>query len=114
MRTCLANIRIRCAIPGATVTETTAARVGTTSLTVRITHPFHRFKGQSFEMISCSPHWGEDRVTYRAADGSLPTIAAAMTDMEQPDGFRRVAAGRAAFWTSDLLGSEQEQFEIVR
>ncbi|MER8438818.1 Y4bD/Y4pK family protein [Mesorhizobium sp. M1312] len=46
---------------------------------------------------------GEHRVIYRAADGSLPTIAAAMTDMEKPDAFRRVAAGRAAFRTSDLL-----------
>jgi hypothetical protein len=77
--------------------------VGTTGLTVRITHPFHPLKGQSFEMISRSPHWGEDRVIYRAADGTLPTIAAAMTDMEQPDAFRRVAAGRAAFRTADLL-----------
>lgn len=38
-----------------------------------------------------------------AADGTLPTIAAAMTDMEQPDAFRRVAAGRAAFRTADQL-----------
>ena len=54
-------------------------------------------------MISRSPHWGEDRVTYRGADGTLPTIAAAMTDLAPPDAFRRIAAGRAAFRTVDLL-----------
>jgi hypothetical protein len=29
--------------------------VGTTGLTVRITHPFHPLNGQPFEMISHSP-----------------------------------------------------------
>jgi hypothetical protein len=77
--------------------------VGTTELTVRITHPFHPLKGQTFEVISRSLHWGEDRVIYRAADGTLPSIAAAMTDMAQPDAFGRVAAGRAAFRTADLI-----------
>jgi Family of unknown function (DUF5372) len=42
-------------------------------------------------------------VIYRASDGTLPTIAAALTDFELPDAFRRVAAGRAAFRTVDLL-----------
>ena len=40
---------------------------------------------------------------YRAPDGTLPTIASALTDVEPPDAFRRVAAGRAAFRTVDLL-----------
>ena len=77
--------------------------MGTTGHTVRITHPFHPLRGQAFEVISRSPHWGEDRVTYRGADGTLPTIAAAMTDLAPPDAFRRIAAGRAAFRTVDLL-----------
>jgi hypothetical protein len=76
--------------------------VGTTGLTVRITHPFHPLVGQSFEVISRSPHWGEDRVIYRAADGTLPTIAVALTDMAPPDPFRRIAGGRAAFRIVDL------------
>ena len=77
--------------------------MGTTGLTVRITHPFHPLKDQTFEVISRGLHWGADRVIYRAADGTLPTIAIAMTDMEPPDAFRRVAAGRTAFRTVDLL-----------
>ena len=67
-----------------------------------ITHPFHPLRGQTFDVISRSPHWGEDRVIYRAADGTLPTIAVSMTDMAQLDSFREIAAGRAAFRTVDL------------
>jgi predicted GNAT family acetyltransferase len=70
---------------------------------VCITHPFHPLKGQTFEMISHGPHWGEDRVVYRAVDGTLPSIASAMTDMAQADAFQRVSAGRAAFRMVDLI-----------
>jgi Family of unknown function (DUF5372) len=70
---------------------------------VRITHPFHPLSGQAFELVDRGRHWGADRVTYRASDGTLPTIAVALTDFELPDAFRRVAAGRAAFRTVDLL-----------
>ena len=70
---------------------------------MRITHPFHPLSGQAFELVSRSRHWGADRVIYRALDGTLPTIAAALTDVEPTDAFRRVAAGRAAFRTTDLL-----------
>ena len=76
--------------------------MGTTGLTVSITHPFHPLRGQTFDVISRSPHWGEDRVIYRAADGTLPTIAVSMTDMAQLDSFREIAAGRAAFRMVDL------------
>jgi hypothetical protein len=71
---------------------------------VCITHPFHPLVGQSFELVSRSPHWGEDRVIYRASDGTLPSIAIAMTDLQPPDAFHRVASERAAFRTVDLLG----------
>jgi Family of unknown function (DUF5372) len=70
---------------------------------VCITHPFHPLVGQSFELVSRSPHWGEDRVIYRASDATLPSISVAMTDLEPPDAFRRIASGRAAFRTVDLL-----------
>jgi Family of unknown function (DUF5372) len=59
--------------------------------------------GQSFELVSRSQHWGEERVIYRAADGTLPSIAVTLTDFAPPDAFCRVAAGRAAFRMIDLL-----------
>ena len=71
---------------------------------MRITHPFHPLCSQTFDLISRSQHWGEDRVIYRASDGTLPTIASAFTDMSEPDAFQRVAAGRAAFRAGDLVG----------
>jgi hypothetical protein len=77
--------------------------VGTSGLTVRITHPFHPLTGQSFELVSRSSHWGEERVIYRATDGTLPSIAVALTDLAPPDPFCRIAAGRAAFRTIDLV-----------
>ena len=40
---------------------------------------------------------------YRAADGTLPSIAVTLTDFAPPDAFHRVAAGRAAFRVVDLL-----------
>ena len=75
----------------------------TTDATVRITHPFHPLRGQTFELVSRSSHWGEDRVIFRASDGTLPAIATAFTDAEPPDIFRRISAGRAAFRRVDLI-----------
>jgi hypothetical protein len=54
-------------------------------------------------LVSRSQHWGEERVIYRAADGTLPSIAVALTDFAPADPFRHVAAGRAAFRMVDLL-----------
>ena len=77
--------------------------MGTSGLTIVITHPFHPLRGQSFDAVSFScQHWGEERVIYRGADG-MPTIAVSMTDAEPPDAFRRIAVGRAAFRMVDLL-----------
>jgi hypothetical protein len=59
--------------------------------------------GQSFELVSRSQHWGEERVIYRAADGTLPSIAVTLTDFAPPDAFCRISAGRAAFRMVDLL-----------
>jgi hypothetical protein len=77
--------------------------VGTTSLKVRITHPFHPHSGHEFELICRRWHWGEDRVVYTDEDGRLRTISAALTDVAPVDAFRHVAGGKAAFRTVDLV-----------
>lgn len=77
--------------------------MGTTSLKVRITHPFHPHSGREFELICRRRHWGEDRVVYTDEDGRLRTISAALTDVAPVDAFRRVAGGKAAFRTVDLV-----------
>jgi Family of unknown function (DUF5372) len=77
--------------------------VDTTSLKVRITHPFHPLTGCEFKLICRRRHWGEDRVVYAGEGGRLCTIASAFTDIDPADEFRLVAADRAAFRTIDLL-----------
>ncbi|WP_429037014.1 DUF5372 family protein [Bradyrhizobium elkanii] len=70
---------------------------------MRITHPFHPLCGRMFEPICRQRHWGEDRVVYVGEDGRLCTIASAFTDIDPVDEFQRIAEGRAAFRTVDLL-----------
>ena len=70
---------------------------------MRITHPFHPLNGRAFEVICRRRHWGEDRVIYAGPDGRLCTIASAFTDIDPGDEFRVMAAGKAAFRTTDLL-----------
>jgi hypothetical protein len=81
----------------------TAGRVGTTCLKVRITHPFHPMADHEFDLVCRRLHWGEDRVVYACPDGALRSIAASLTDVDPPDEFRRAADGSAAFRTVDLL-----------
>nr|WP_236000586.1 DUF5372 family protein [Bradyrhizobium uaiense] len=81
----------------------TAGHAGTTQQKVRITHPFHPLCGRKFELICRRRHWGEDRMVYEGQNGRLCTIASAWTDIDPPDEFRLIAAGRAAFCAVDLL-----------
>jgi hypothetical protein len=81
----------------------TADCVGTTRARVRITHPFHPLSGDEFDLVCRRLHWGEDRVVYAGPNGALRSIATNLTDLDPPDGFRRVAGSRAAFRTVDLL-----------
>jgi hypothetical protein len=83
--------------------SSTAGRVGTTAATVCITHPFHPLAGRRFELVSRGVNWGHDRVVCQEPDGTLHTFAAALTDIDPPDAFQRVADGRAAFGFTDLL-----------
>ena len=70
---------------------------------MRITHPFHPLHGSAFDLICRRRHWGEDRAVYVGEDGRLCTIASAFTDIDPGDEFRVMAAGKAAFRTTDLL-----------
>ena len=75
----------------------------TTGLEVRITHPFHPHYGDKIEVVCRRRHWGEDRIVHVGPNGALRTIAADLTDIAPQDEFRRIADGRAAFGTVDLL-----------
>ncbi|WP_425332298.1 DUF5372 family protein [Rhodoblastus sphagnicola] len=60
------------------IKSSTAARVGTTELTVSIA-ALPSVPGQTFDVVSRSPHWGEEPVIRRAAGGALATIAVSMS-----------------------------------
>lgn len=68
-----------------------------------ITHPFLPTSGREIDVVGRATHWGEERVVFLNSGGRMQSIAAAFTDIGQEDEFRRIAAGRAAFRTCDLL-----------
>ncbi len=47
--------------------------------------------------------WGEDRVFYYEASGSLKSLTTNVTDVLERDAFDRISAGRSAFRIDDLL-----------
>ncbi len=47
--------------------------------------------------------WGEDRVYFFDDGGQLKSLPAGWTDIDPPDHFVVVAAGRSAFRIEDLL-----------
>ncbi|MGA7450799.1 MAG: DUF5372 family protein [Rhodoplanes sp.] len=68
-----------------------------------MTHPFLPTSGTEIDVVGRATHWGEERVVYLDADGRMQSISTAFTDLCRDDEFRRIAAGRAAFRTCDLL-----------
>jgi uncharacterized protein DUF5372 len=54
--------------------------------------------------VGFAPTWGEQRVFFREAGGTqVRSMPAGWTDVEGPDPFLGVSAGRACFRVDDLL-----------
>jgi len=70
---------------------------------VRITHPCHPQCGQEIEFVVRRPNWGEDRVFYRQADGSISSLPAGWTSVVPEDPIVAVTRGRAPFRAADLV-----------
>lgn len=69
-----------------------------------MTHPFHPLAGRGFELVGYAPTWGEHRVFFRLADEErVRSMPAGWTDVEGPDPFLVLAAGRTAFRVDDLV-----------
>jgi len=70
----------------------------------RIVHPFHPWAGQVFELLGYAHTWGEQRVFFRApGEARVRSLPAGWTDVEGPDVFRILAAGRSFFRVEELL-----------
>jgi hypothetical protein len=67
-------------------------------------HPFHPLAGREFELVAYAHTWGEHRVFFRApGDERVRSLPAAWTDVEGPDPFLVLAAGRTCFRVGDLV-----------
>jgi hypothetical protein len=68
-----------------------------------VTHPFHPWRGQRFELINCERRWGQWRVFYLNPEGCLAYLPASWTDAGPRDPFVQQAHGRAIARLEDLL-----------
>lgn len=70
----------------------------------KITHPFHPWSGQTFELITYLHTWGENRVYFQRQEVEhLVSVPASWTDVIPQDPVVRLAAGRSLFRVPDLL-----------
>jgi Family of unknown function (DUF5372) len=70
---------------------------------IRVTHPFHPLAGRQFSLVVRKNNWAEDRVFFFADDGQLTSLPSCWTDVDPPDPFDAVSAGRSPFRVEDLL-----------
>ena len=85
----------------------TAGCVDRSTSRFRITHPFHPLRGTEYELVHRRKNWGEDRVFFYGADGSLKSFLTNVTDVLPIDEFTRISGGRSAFRVDDLLTLRQ-------
>jgi len=69
----------------------------------RITHPFHPWSGQEFELVTYLHTWGEHRVYFHKEGEHLVSVPATWTDIIVEDPVVQVAAGRVLFRATDLI-----------
>lgn len=69
----------------------------------RITHPFHPWSGQEFELVTYLQTWGEHRVYFHKEGEHLVSVPASWTDIVAEDPVVQLAAGRALFRALDLI-----------
>ncbi len=70
---------------------------------MRVTHPFHPLRGREFALVVRKNNWAEHRVFFFVGDGQLTSLPFGWTDVDPPDPFDAVSAGRSAFRVADLL-----------
>lgn len=68
-----------------------------------MTHPFHPWVGREFVFVAVRQTWGENRVFFLDENATLKSLPAGWTDVDAPDVFVVMAAGRSALRAEDLL-----------
>jgi hypothetical protein len=69
----------------------------------KITHPFHPWCGQEFDLITYLHTWGEDRVYFHKEGEHLVSVPASWTDLVPEDPVVKLAAGRSVCRVQDLV-----------
>jgi Family of unknown function (DUF5372) len=59
--------------------------------------------GHEFDLVTRRLNWGEDRVYYHDAKGSLASVPANYTNVDDSDPFVVISVGRSRFRYDDLL-----------
>jgi len=84
--------------------SSTAANANKLSRCFRITHPFHPWSGQEFELVTYLHTWGENRVYFHRKESEhLVSVPASWTDVVAEDPLVQLAAGRSLFRAPDLV-----------
>jgi hypothetical protein len=100
---CAQNVRRSCWLE-----SSTAADANGLSRCFRITHPFHPWSGQTFELVTYLHTWGENRVYFqREQSEHLVSVPAIWTDVVPEDPFVKAAAGQSLFRVPDLFALVQ-------
>ena len=69
-----------------------------------MTHPFHPLRGREFELVGYAHTWGEHRVFFvEPGSDRVRSLPAGWTDVEGPDPYLALAAGRTLFRADDLV-----------
>lgn len=79
-----------------------------------MTQPFHPLAGREFDLVVRHKNWGEDRVSFFADDGRLTSIPAGWTDVDPPEPFDAISAGRSRFRVADLLALSELLTQLHR
>jgi hypothetical protein len=96
---CAQNVRRSC-----WPESSTAADANGLSRCFKITHPFHPWSGQRFELITYLHTWGEDRVYFQRQESEhLVSVPASWTDVVPEDPLVQLAAGQSLFRVAELL-----------
>ena len=69
----------------------------------RITHPFHPWFGEEFELVTYLHTWGEHRAYFHKEGKHLVSVPATWTDIAAEDPVIKLGAGRSLFRIRDLL-----------
>jgi len=81
----------------------TTADANVLSRRFKITHPFHPWSGEEFELVTYLHTWGENRAYFHREGHHLISIPASWTDIVPEDPVVKLAGERSLYRVEDLV-----------